>query len=300
MTKESKEPEFISPLYDTTFKHLWKKETSKAYLTRLVFLLTKINLEEFSLYDPEINSGNSLKDHRMDIVFVKDPKEPRKSDMINVEMYKTYDNASVLKSKYYAYKLLGESMTSGDRYFKRNLIQINLNNGKFEENKKEKILIFKIMSTEGKYQYDDITMYNVYLSNFKDTCYTESEELARMLSFLAADSYEEMEKIANKDKEMLRVMEELKELAINEKFIGLYNFEREHQRMMNTERDLGKEEGLQEGMVLGEEKGLQEGKLLGKEEQNIEIAKNMLKNKIDIKMISSCTGLSIEEIENLK
>ena len=131
-------------------------------------------------------------------------------------------------------------------------------------------------------------MYNVYLPNFKDTCYTESEELARMLSFLAADSYEEMERIANKDKEMLRVMEELKELAVNEKFIGLYNFEREHQRMMNTERDLGKEEG----MVLGEEKGVSR--------RNIEIAKNMLKNKIDIKMISSCTGLSIEEIENLK
>ena len=70
--------------------------------------------------------------------------------------------------------------------------------------------------------------------------------------------------------------------------IGVYDVEREHQRMMNTERDLGKEEG----MVLGEKKGVSK--------RNIEIAKNMLKNEIDIKMISSCTGLSIEEIENLK
>ena len=37
----------------------------------------------------------------------------------------------------------------------------------------------------------------------------------------------------------------------------------------------------------------------GKRENQIEIAKTMLKEKIEIEMISKCVGLSIEEIEKL-
>ena len=91
----------------------------------------------------------------------------------------------------------------------------------------------------------------------------------------------------------------------NEDFIiGVYDVEREHQRMINTERDLGKEEGLQEGMVLGEEKGLKKGIKKGLQEgvskRNIEIAKNLLKLNVDLNTISKGTGLSVEEIKNLK
>ena len=71
----------------------------------------------------------------------------------------------------------------------------------------------------------------------------------------------------------------------NEDFIiGVYDVEREHQRMINTERDLGKEEGLQEGVS----------------KRNIEIAKNLLKLNVDLNTISKGTGLSVEEIKNLK
>ena len=38
---------------------------------------------------------------------------------------------------------------------------------------------------------------------------------------------------------------------------------------------------------------------MGIDERNLEIAKNMLKKKLDINTISECTGLSIKEIQNL-
>ena len=53
-----------------------------------------------------------------------------------------------------------------------------------------------------------------------------------------------------------------------------------------------KEEGLQEGL----QKGLQQGLY----QQAIQTAKNMLKDKVDIKLISKYTSLSINEIEELK
>ena len=61
----------------------------------------------------------------------------------------------------------------------------------------------------------------------------------------------------------------------------------------------GIEKGIQEGMEKGIEKGIQEGMEKGIEQGKIEIAKNLKKSGIDIKIISDNTGLSIEQIEKL-
>jgi len=57
-------------------------------------------------------------------------------------------------------------------------------------------------------------------------------------------------------------------------------------------------------IVSAEEKGIEigkaEGKAKGKAERNIEIAKNLLSQNIDINTISTSTGLSIADIQKLK
>ena len=55
----------------------------------------------------------------------------------------------------------------------------------------------------------------------------------------------------------------------------------------NIAREEGKEEGLKEGKI----EGLKEGK--------IGIAKNMLKEGLDVNLISKLSGLSITEIEDI-
>ena len=59
-----------------------------------------------------------------------------------------------------------------------------------------------------------------------------------------------------------------------------------------TDLKLAKEEGLDEG----EKKGERKGKL----KRSIEIAKEMLNNKIDINLIIKCTKLPKEEILKLQ
>lgn len=61
-----------------------------------------------------------------------------------------------------------------------------------------------------------------------------------------------------------------------------------------------KEEGLEQGLQEGLQRGLQEGLQQGLYQQAIQTAKNMLKDKVDIKLISKYTSLSINEIEELK
>ena len=61
-----------------------------------------------------------------------------------------------------------------------------------------------------------------------------------------------------------------------------------------------KEKGLAEGRKEGREEGLAEGKEEGKMEERLEIAKKMLEMGLSVEQITETTGLSEEEILELK
>lgn len=64
------------------------------------------------------------------------------------------------------------------------------------------------------------------------------------------------------------------------------------------------EKALAEGISIGEARGIEKGIEKGREEREnrkaVEIAKNLLSQKVEINTISSATGLSIAEIQKLK
>lgn len=60
------------------------------------------------------------------------------------------------------------------------------------------------------------------------------------------------------------------------------------------------ETAVMEAVVKERVKSLAEGKNIGKLEEKIEVAINLIKNGVDLEIISKSTGLSIEEINELK
>ena len=78
---------------------------------------------------------------------------------------------------------------------------------------------------------------------------------------------------------MEKAVNELERLSSDSRIIGLYDAEKVARKTLNTQ--------------------LKSAKLDGIEERNIEIAKNMKNENMDIELISKITGLSIEEINNL-
>jgi predicted transposase/invertase (TIGR01784 family) len=58
-------------------------------------------------------------------------------------------------------------------------------------------------------------------------------------------------------------------------------------------------EGLRRGQTEGRAIGLAEGRVEGRVERDIEIARNMKKDGVDLTIIAKYTGLSAEEIESL-
>jgi predicted transposase/invertase (TIGR01784 family) len=71
---------------------------------------------------------------------------------------------------------------------------------------------------------------------------------------------------------------------------------RDIKNSLDTAREEGFLEGEQKGIQKGREEGLQEGELKSK----IEIARKMLLQNMDIAFIASVTGLSTEQIEQLR
>jgi len=100
----------------------------------------------------------------------------------------------------------------------------------------------------------------------------------------------------SRNEEIEKAKKELEKLAMNPEDRELYELRLKAIRDEMNIRYSGYIDGKADGMVEGEAKG----KVAGKNERNIEIAQNMLKENVNIELISKVTGLSIDEIEKLK
>ena len=117
-------------------------------------------------------------------------------------------------------------------------------------------------------------------------CYDSSNIIDKRLSMFTSKSYEDMKK--TEDEVSLRVVKELENLSMNEIFRDEYDYENVQRKLINSVKDEGYEEGLQQGYENGTK------------EKSMEIARNMLKENIDINVIIKCTNLTKEEIEQLE
>ena len=112
-------------------------------------------------------------------------------------------------------------------------------------------------------------------------------------------TYEELLKVKG-DKLMEKLKDEAIELNNDDDFVKLMSDEEEERLLKNSYIQEGFEQGVEKGIEQGIEKGIEKGIEQGIEQQTIELTKNMLKENIDINQISKITGLSINEINNLK
>ena len=97
---------------------------------------------------------------------------------------------------------------------------------------------------------------------------------------MRAKSIEELEKEFKEDDNYMKAVNKIEELLMDPNFAGAYDVEERRAFDMEDMRLTGKDEG--------------------KKEKQLEIAKKMLKDITDYNLIAKYTGLSIEEIKELK
>ena len=98
----------------------------------------------------------------------------------------------------------------------------------------------------------------------------------------------DLENISKGNGVVKKYMEELVKVNEDADFLNFISVEKDNMMIENSIRD----EGIRKGLELGLEKGTEQSKN--------EIAKNMLKENMDISLISKLTGLSNEQINKLK
>ena len=114
----------------------------------------------------------------------------------------------------------------------------------------------------------------------------------RFMKILTSRSISYTEELAGYYEDLKEVARLMKEYSEDTSNLIYYDKDAMEESIRITDLKLAKEEGLDEG----EKKGERKGKL----KRSIEIAKEMLNNKIDINLIIKCTKLPKEEILKLQ
>lgn len=269
------EPRFVSLVSDTTFKYLWKSERTNGWIREIIASKTNVDLSDYSLSDNEMNSGCNVKDYRTDITL------SNKKDTIIIEMNNDYYDSAEIKGRQYLFRKAGNSFDSGEKFTEVRTCTLIMFNNYLKKGFEEQAVINSWFGArELGIKYGDIEMFEIFLPIFTNMCYHRSNKIDKRLRLFSCESYEEMYKLIDKDDPNYFIIEELRRLGMNNKFIDEYDREFVQKKLMNSIKDEGYE--------------------AGKNDEKIEIARKSLEQNIDINTISVITGLSIDEIESLK
>ena len=202
---------------------------------------------------------------------------------LNIEVNNNSSLRVLERNIEYAYRLYSKKIKRGEReYDYTQVIQFNLNNFSFKGND-------KIIDIYGVKNDSDLTLSNkiifvqIYVPNLRKKWYNEGiENLNEAEKYILALVEMDIEKLKSLGGEEL--MEEYVKEAEEVSFEGGVgeSYDKEWALKDQAYRD-GKDEGREEGSTT----------------KAIEIARNLLKNKVDISIIAQSTGLSIDEIKSL-
>ena len=290
---------------DYAFKRVFGKNGNESILKDLLESILNIEIKSITIQNPEI--PKNMKDGKVGVLDVR--AELNGDEITEVEMQVQDQHNIDKRSPTYLTKIYSDQLKEGEQYIEvKKVVVINILNFDyykrnsyhsvarmmFEESKEnEKVDLGYIV--EDKYATKDLEMHFIELPKFRKKDPDMSNKLEQWLC-LICDEEDKIKMAESKNEEIEKAKKELEKLAMNPEDRELYELRLKAIRDEMNIRYSGYIDGKADGMVEGEAKG----KVAGKNERNIEIAQNMLKENVNIELISKVTGLSIDEIEKLK
>ena len=269
----------VTIVSNTMFKTMFQNNNRIKYSCYLISFFVNMSYEELlkniKLIKNEVNM-EYIDDKNESCDYVADIN----GALVNIEVNNNSESSTMERNIEYATKLYTHRVRRGSKYDYSQVLQININNFAFKGN--EKIVdIYTLQNNEGIKLTNKLIVINIYIPKLMEKVYNEGVEsltkLERYLYFLTIEDEEEAREISKGDKIMEEYMEEAMEVTGSRSFGESYNKEIANQRQARMD-------GYEEGEI----------------NRSREIALSMLKKNIDIDTINECTGLSKEEIKNLK
>ena len=275
--------EFYTCKNDRAFKEVFLNPNNSDLLKALLEFILKIKIDKLEIKKTELISGNvNIKDKRVDALVYTGNKKIDIEINSQYEKYLNPRNTAYICNTYQSHTLVGKEYNQ-----QTDIAQVNLTWGLGAE---EDIMTkYMIMSENGKLFVKNFIIYEINMDYYNKLWYSKNEdEIKKNLYLIMLDL----------DKKELENMPKDK---IVDKYITnvtIVNDNPEFQKYMSEEEDKKKIQNslLSEAKETGYTSGINDG--ISKEK--VSIAKNMLNKNISIEDISDITGLSIEEIENIK
>ncbi len=279
LSRNIKKGQKISILSDTMLKAMFQNENRIKYSAKFLSYFIDVEYEDIlnniCLAKNELDKNNENdKGERCDYVALLSDTS------LNIEVNNNSSLEVLERNMEYAHRLYSKKIRRGEENYQyTQVIQFNLNNFAFKGN--DKIVdIYTVTNDDNIGLSNKLIFVQIYVPNLRKKWYTKgikslSEEEKYILALVEMD----LDKLNDLGGE--NIMDEYMKEAEEVSFEG------------------GVGEAYDKEWALRDQ-GYREGMSQGKSKEKIEIAKNLLKNNVDISVIASSTGLTEDEINSLK
>lgn len=273
-----KEGEKISLISDSMFKTMFQNESRIKYSCFLISELFMVSYETL-LKELKLNTNEIKKEKEIERVRRCDYVASIGETIVNIELNNNKDLECSERNREYAFRLFNQDQKNNKK--RNQIIQINLNNYSIIGDDST-IKPFLIMSKDKKLLTDNLIFVEIYLPNIKKKMYTNGIGSLTNLEKYVLALVEPNNKLSSKIGKGMDIVEEYineaTEACSNELLQESYDKEQ-------ALKDMYKEEGM--------EQGIEQGKKMNSDM----IIKNMLKDNMDIELISKYTNIPVEKIK---
>ena len=272
---------------DKVIKKIFNNYNSgKKYSARIISQVLNIPEEDIlnsmEVIHPRIGLNKNLVDSEADTVYEADKR------IISIEYNMIDSDRTVIKNGSYICELYIKQLPNSKEYTHiKPITQISIDN--YDYFNEDRFLYHSMLMEESLHLVDSnlVEIYHINLPKLRKIDYNEMEdasELEKILYLFVCDDREKLNELYEGDELMSEVMKDADKIIETLDSLLYYNSDR-----LNK---LSREDAINEGRA--------EGHAEGRAEQQLEIAKKMLQDKMHLDIISKYTGLSQEEILNLK
>ena len=306
--KNLKEIDMLPLSNDYVFKRIFGKGGNEKILKSLLEAILKIHIQKIEVKNPEIPKETI--DEKLSILDIK--AEINEDTIIDIEMQVGNTTAIDRRLVVYNAKLIAGNTKVSEEYknVKDTIVICIINDSVVKRNSYLSLAMLKYGETEEiryvnmgykkeeEYLTDMIKYYIIELPKFKKKKPKVADLLEKWLYVIGGDQ-KMIEECKNDNEEIKEAVKQLTEMSADEYERELYEIRERSRLTYNTEMNEARRKGEEQGEKRGAKRGEKRGIKIGKIEEKRKIAKKMIEEGLDIKLIQKLTDLSEEEIKSL-
>ena len=288
----------MKPKIDFAFKEIMENNEARKGFLAAVLKVNPKDIKETQILNPYLR-----KMHEDDKLGILDVRVLLNNDTeIDTEIQLAEFAAWANRTLFYLSKMFADQIEKGQDYsLLKKCVSISiLDFVLFKEEETEFYSCFHIREDSRNFLYTDKMEFHVIELPKLPEKLKEEDSLLLWAKFINAERKEEFDMLAEKSPyinsayQHLQVISQDKEKRLE--YEAREKAVRDHNQMMKEARERGMQEEMREGI----REGMQEGRREGRQEGIIEVAENFIKLGLGTAEISKGTGLSENEIEDLR